>query len=197
MSDRADGAARWLPAARAGSQEAVGRALEACRGYLLLIANRELGADLQPKGAPSDLVQETFLQAHRDFGQFRGDSDEELLAWLRCLLQHRLANFARGFRGTQKRGLGREVALGTDSAAAPPTPEDTPSVQMMAREQAEAVEQALARLPKDYRRVILLRYQENRTFEEIGALLGRSAEAARKLWWRALERVQEDLQPPT
>jgi len=63
----------------------------------------------------------------------------------------------------------------------------------MAQEQAEALQQALGRLPDDYRRVILLRYQEDRSFEEIGRLMQRSPNAARLLWLRAIERVKHEL----
>src|SRR5262245_50318676 len=105
------GVAGWLPAARAGSQEALGLALEACRNYLLLIAERELDPDLRAKGGASDLVQETFLEAFRDFSRFHGTSEVELLAWLRQLLLHNLANFARRYRDTAKRQVGREVPL--------------------------------------------------------------------------------------
>ena len=58
------------------------------------------------------MVQETFLEAQRDFGRFRGTTDGELRAWLRQLLLHNLANFARSYRGTEKRQVEREVHLG-------------------------------------------------------------------------------------
>ena len=76
-------AARWLPAAQAGSKEALGQLLDSCRGYLLLIANQELGPDLQAKGGASDLVQETLLDACRDFAHFQGNTEQELFGWLR------------------------------------------------------------------------------------------------------------------
>src|SRR5437899_2062269 len=94
------GTARWLPAARTGSTEALGQLLEACRGYLLLIAQRELAPDLQAKGGASDLVQETFLKAQRHFAGFQGDSEGELKAWLRQLLLNNLADFTRLYRAT-------------------------------------------------------------------------------------------------
>jgi RNA polymerase sigma-70 factor (ECF subfamily) len=188
-----------LAAARAGSPEALGRALEAYRDYLLAIADRELQADLRAKGGASDLVQDTFLEAQRDFSQFAGSTEDELRAWLRALLQHRLANFARRYRQTQKRGLEREVALDAGNSSAAPgarvaanTP--TPSQEVIAHEQAAAVQEALQRLPEDYRTVITLRYQEDLSFEEIGGRMQRSAEAARKLWWRAIERLQDEME---
>ena len=91
MSD----AAQRLAAARAGSREALGQVLQACRGYLLLLAERELDPDLQTKGGASDLVQETFLEAQKDFANFQGNSEGELRAWLRQILLHNLANFTR------------------------------------------------------------------------------------------------------
>ena len=56
---------------------------EACRTYLLLVANRELPSDVRPKVGASDLVQDTFLDCHRSFGLFKGDTEAGLLAWLR------------------------------------------------------------------------------------------------------------------
>lgn len=197
MAERAKDAGQWLPAAQAGSNEALGRALEACRGYLLLVAQHHLGADLQAKGGASDLVQETFLEAQRDFAQFRGTSEAELLAWLRRLLLNNVGHFARRYRATGKRAVGREVLLvpdGSSDAPGPALPADTPSPsgQAMAHEQAEALRRALARLPDDYRRVITLRYDDGQSFEEIGRLMGRSPDAARKLWARAMERLRQE-----
>jgi RNA polymerase sigma-70 factor (ECF subfamily) len=194
-------AAQWLPAARAGSPEALGQALEACRDYLLRIAQRELGPDLQAKGGASDLVQVTVLDAIRDFAHFHGNTDTELLQWLRRLLRNNLADFTRQYRDTAKRQIGQEVRLeGGDSsaerggglAAAWPSP----SGEAMANEQAEAIRRAVERLPDDYRRVLVLRYQDERSFDEIGDLLGLTANAARKLLLRAVERVQRDLEAP-
>ena len=62
--------------------------------------------------------------------------------------------------------------------------------------QARALQDALAQLPDDYRQVITLRHQEQRSFEEIGILLGRSSEAVRKLWSRAIERLKQELGAP-
>jgi RNA polymerase sigma-70 factor (ECF subfamily) len=184
-----------LAAARAGSADALGRVLETCRRYLLLVAERQLDPKLRAKGGASDLVQETFLEAQRDFGGFRGTSEAELLAWLSRLLLNNVGNFARRYRGTNKRDVGREVLLQADnsSGAAVPDPAadvPSPSVQAMEEEQTAALQRALARLPDDYRQAIVLRYQEGRSFEEIGRLLNRSPDAARKLWSRAMERLR-------
>lgn len=190
--------ARWLASAQGGSLEAMGKVFDACRGYLLAIASRRLGAGLRSKGGASDLVQQTFLDAQRDFERFRGESEKELLAWLRQILLHNLAHFERSYRGTGKRDLGREAPLAdaassTDDGAHLATVAPSPSEQIVAREEAEAVQQAVQRLRDDFRQVLILRHQEQLTFEEIGRRLGCSTSGARALWLRAVERLNDDL----
>jgi RNA polymerase sigma-70 factor (ECF subfamily) len=182
-----------LLAAREGSRDALGRTLETCRRYLLTIAKDELSADLRAKGGASDLVQDTFLDAQSAFPQFRGSSEGELRAWLRRLLRHRAAKFGRRYRTTLKRRLCREASLPQPAPAAPDQRLVTPSVQLMAHERAERLRRALERLPEDYRRVVTLRYVDQESFDEIGRRMGRTPNAARLLWLRAIERVREEL----
>src|SRR5947209_965583 len=123
-----------LRAARTGSREALGQALEACRLYLLRIAREELDSVLQAKASASDLVQETFLEAQRDFPKFQGRTEAELLAWLRQALLHNLANLERQYRATAKRRVTREVRLPTESSAGaePMDTGPTPSARLQA-----------------------------------------------------------------
>jgi RNA polymerase sigma-70 factor (ECF subfamily) len=83
------------------------------------------------------------------------------------------------------------AVLSDQGEAAPFAQPESPSRQMMAAEQAAALRAALLRLPEDYRQVILLRNIERLSFQEIGARLQRSNEAARKLWVRAVDRLRE------
>jgi RNA polymerase sigma-70 factor (ECF subfamily) len=189
----------WLREARAGSAEALGLLFKRCRGYLYLIARAELDPAIRAKGSASDLVQETFLEAQLAFPRFAGKTEDELKAWLRQLLLNNVADFTRRFRDTAKRRLSSEVSLDAGSSsfdrdagfiADLPLPEEV----AVRREEADAVLRALDRLPEDQRRVLLLRHREDRTFPEIGTLMGRSANAAEKLWARAIERLQRELE---
>jgi RNA polymerase sigma-70 factor (ECF subfamily) len=185
---------RWLSAARDGCRDALGQVLESCRRYLLHIARHELNGDLQAKGGASDLVQDTFLECQGAFGRFQGNSEDEMRAWLRQLLHHRASKFRRRYRTTQKRQLARETALTTASRPARGEGElPSPSVQVMAHEEALRLRQALEHLPDDYRRVITLRYVEQYSFEEIGQRMERTSNAARLLWLRAIEHVKHEL----
>src|SRR5271163_4886949 len=98
MTQPANDPDRLLADARAGSRDALGGILEGCRRYLLAIAERQLDPDLRSKGGASDLVQETFLEAQRDFARFQGSSAEELRAWLRQVLLHNVGAFTRRYR---------------------------------------------------------------------------------------------------
>jgi RNA polymerase sigma-70 factor (ECF subfamily) len=199
MNDAPPTEARWLAVARSGCPEALGAALEACRTYLLLVANHELDPQLRAKGGASDLVQETFLDAQRDFAAFRGNTEGEWRAWLRQTLMHNLATFTRRYRETDKRNVAREAPIdaGPYSAggvAQLPADTPSPSAEVMWDERLRAVAAALMCLPDDYHRVIELRYQDGRSFSEIAEALGRSENAVRKLWFRAIERLQQELE---
>jgi RNA polymerase sigma-70 factor (ECF subfamily) len=163
----------------------------------MLVAGRELGRDLRAKEGVSDLVQRTFLEAHRDFERFQGRTEGELRAWLRGILRNDLGHVVDRYRGTGKREIGREVRiddtanLGVKESMA----EETVSVsaQVIRREQEEAVRRALTRLPEHQSRIFHWRYRDGASFEQIGRRLGCSADGARKAWGRVIGRLQREL----
>jgi RNA polymerase sigma-70 factor (ECF subfamily) len=178
-----------LLAARAGAADHVGNLLDTCRPYLLSIAQSEFPSDLHGKLGASDLVQETLARGVEHFGTFQGHTQAELHGWLRKILLNHLANVWKAY-GTEKRQLEREQPA--DSALADPY-RLHPSGEAVSREESERLEAALARLPEEYRQVIRLRHQENLSFAQVGAVIGKSEDAAGKIWARALERLQKEL----
>jgi RNA polymerase sigma-70 factor (ECF subfamily) len=69
-----------LARAQAGDREALGQLLALYRDYLELLARLQVRPRLKGKLDAQDLVQETFLKAHRHFAQFRGTSEREWTA---------------------------------------------------------------------------------------------------------------------
>jgi RNA polymerase sigma-70 factor (ECF subfamily) len=185
--------------ARAGGEEALGPLLELYRNYLRLLARIEIGRKLQGKLDASDLVQETFLEAHRNFGLFRGTDEPQFAAWLRQILAAKVANLVRHYFGTQ----GRDVRLEQDLAAHLDNSSrilgnelaaslTSPSLQAARREQAVLLADALEKLPPDYREVIILRHLEGLTFPEVSRRMGRTLDSVEKLWLRGLARLRQE-----
>lgn len=183
-----------LQEAQAGDGAALGELLEGCRAYLHLLASRQLGVDLRPKLGASDLVQKTYLDVQQSFERFHGSTGAEFHAWIERILLNNLADCARQFRATEKRQVDREVPLAARPAEFV-ADDTTPSQQAIHREEEEKLQVALERLPEDYRRVVLLRNQEKRPFEEIGRLMDRSTDAAKKLWARAILTLEKEMRP--
>jgi RNA polymerase sigma-70 factor (ECF subfamily) len=157
----------------------------------------QIGRRIQGKVDPSDVVQETFLNAHRQFPQFRGTSENELVAWLRRILAGELALTFRRYLGTKARDLSLEEELGSqldESSAAMDcglaASISTPSQRASRREQAVLLSEALARLPEDYREVIILRHLESLSFAIVAERMGRSEDSVQKLWVRALANLR-------
>ena len=157
------------------------RLLGQFRPYLRSIAEAALPRELQAKLDASDLVQETLLRGFRRFSHYRGTTERELTAWLTEILQNFLVDVRRGFQ-CGARDVRREQPLVELACSKSPTASD------LARktESQEQLQQAMAKLPEDYRTVLDLRQQYGLTFPEIGVRMDRSADAARMLWGRAI-----------
>ena len=172
------------------------------RHYLRLLAQGQLGRHLRAKCDPSDLVQQTLLEAYRDFPRFTGGTEAELLGWLRQILAHNLYNEARHY-ATKQRAADRELSLddvraGLDRSSAAlgrclAAGGASPSQSAARREAAVQLADRLAQLPADYQAVIVLRIFEGLSAEETAQRMGRTAGAVRMLQMRALTALREQL----
>lgn len=190
-----------LQQARKGDEAALGRLLASYTHYLTLLARVQIGRRLQGKVDPSDLVQETFLDAHRQMASFRGVTEAELVAWLRRILAGQLALMFRRYLGTKGRDarLERDLAAEIDQSSlildrGLVASHSTPSQHASRREQAVLLAEALATLPHDYREVIILRHIEGMSFPEVAQRMGRSDDSVQKLWVRALASLRRSLE---
>src|SRR5262245_46280846 len=104
-SDHRPTAEQLLAEARQGKGEGLGTLLELYRNYLGLVARTQIDVHLRAQVNPSDVVQETFLEAYRDFQQFQGTTEREFLAWVRRILIHHLGRLVgKRIRGEQRDG---------------------------------------------------------------------------------------------
>lgn len=191
MNSDGNEVATLIEQARNGSDEAISALIESVRTYLLLVANKEIDPRLRQKVAASDVVQDTCLAISERFETFRGTSEPEFRGWLRQVLLNSLADSRRRYVKSQKRQVSREVVLG--DGATLPAQNISPRTSMIANEEAGQLMAAMERLPDDYRQVLQLRNWDLLPFEDIGTRLNRTADAAQKLWTRAVKRLEQEL----
>ncbi len=167
--------------------------------YLRLLAEVQLGQYMRSRLGASDVVQETFLEATRDWQSFRGKSDMELLAWLKKILFHNV-NQAIDFHMAKKRSIRKEVSmermvamhfssLAIENALAANV--SSPSEPARKREMMVAVADCMAMLSDEHRQILILRTLQSKTYQEIAPILGKSVEACRMSWVRAVKELRQ------
>jgi RNA polymerase sigma-70 factor (ECF subfamily) len=190
--------ARLMSLARQGSSDAMGQLLEAYRPFLLAVAAAELDGELTAKAGPSDVVQETCIEAHRDFAMFQSDKLHDLKAWLHAILMNNLADLRKRFLRVNKRLVRRERPLPDGGSQrffkASHSPPESPSNAALTKEERDSIEAAMNRLSAAHREVIIMRCREGRSFQEIADAIGRSSDAARMLWNRAVLQLKKILE---
>jgi len=201
LSDTQGEIDKLFASAREGSASCLGRLLTLYSNYLKLLIATQLDERLRVRVSPSDIVQETFFEAHRDFAQFRGQSPGEFVAWLRKILVNNILRVVEQHLLAEKRDVRREISLERigrrleESTARLESlltqQSDSPSGLAQRNEHEVLLADALADLPDDYRQVILLRHIEGLQFEEVARRMDRSSGAVRMLWLRALERLRK------
>jgi RNA polymerase sigma-70 factor (ECF subfamily) len=169
---------------------------EKYRDYLRLLTRVQLGNGANHLIDPSDLVQQTLLEAYQKRGQFRGQNDAERAAWLRAILARNLADAIRA-QGRKKRDVSRVRSLeaGLESSSAClgawlAAEQSTPSEQAVRHEQAVLLASALARLPVSQREALVLHYWQGLSLSEIALRLNRTSDGAAGLLKRGLKNLR-------
>ena len=163
----------------------------------------QLTPELLPRATPSDVVQDTFLEAYRDFVQFRGNSPAEFLAWLRRILVRNIVRLVEHHISAQKRDVRKEISLESIARAFDQSTcrldhvlgvaVKTEADRIESSERVAIVADHLAKLPSQYRDVLVLRHLEELSFEQVAKRMNRTAAATRMLWVRAIDRLRESL----
>jgi len=172
-----------LRQALAGSDEALERLYGRYAPRLLAFIRLKMGRGLRARLESGDILQATFLKSFQHLDDFEGADGRSMLGWLMRIAEHEIRDRA-DFHQRQQRDLNREEdAAGRDDLAA-----RSRSVlsRMILDERAARVDEALASLSEPHRQVILLRTFEELTFPQIARELGRSEDASRMLFARAM-----------
>ncbi len=182
-----------IQAARDGDDSALNEIWRQLRSYLLIFADQRLDDGLRGKLDASDVVQQSLLEAHRDFGEFRGESESELKSWISRLVVHNLSDAGRRFRQSQQRDVAKEVTLSAEAELTVAKKESSASSIVRRRETDDELLRAVAELPERSQQIVELRHRLGLSHAEIGRELGMTEAATRKLWSRIVEELQERL----
>lgn len=178
-----------LERAKGNDSTALGLLLQKARPFLFTLAARHLSPQLKCKTGESDLVQETCSVAIEGISQFRGTTEKEFMGWLSTILSRRAATQAHHYLSTEKRDIQREVPLESPSGQKKwdiLDPEVSPSKAVSRLEEREAVAKKVHELPASMQEVVMLRFRDNLSFQDIAQRLGKTELAVKKMWVRAL-----------
>jgi RNA polymerase sigma-70 factor (ECF subfamily) len=184
---------RFLDAVRAGDASAYDRLFASHRPELRRFVALRLDARVQARLDPSDVVQETQLEAYRRMDDFLRRRPMPFRVWLRKTAYERLLKLRRRHVAA-RRSVDRELGLPDQSSLLLARPfldrELSPSQQLARGDLIQRVRQALAGLSETDREVLLMRHVEELPYREIGCILDLDPAAARKRYGRALLRLR-------
>ena len=173
------------------------------RNYLSLLARLRLDHNHQVRIDASDVVQETLLRAVRDFHAFRGNTEAEMMQWLRRILSCTMTDLLRRHRA-DKRDMKLERRLADELEQSSRMLDhmlagsaSSPSQTALRHERARLLADAISQLPSDLREVIILRHFENMSLAQVAERMDRSSNSVQKLWSRALMKLHDHLEGQT
>jgi RNA polymerase sigma-70 factor (ECF subfamily) len=171
------------------------------REYLCSLARARLDPRLWARVDPSEVVQEALLKAHAARDQFRGQTEQELAAWLRTIFNNTLSNALRACG--RRHGL-TSVSLNdlSESSSAQPAnvPADTglPPEEVAAHnEQLLRLAAALKGLPDDQRVVLEMKHLHGLSVTEIYEQTGRTRASVAGLLFRGVNALRGLLDEPS
>jgi RNA polymerase sigma-70 factor (ECF subfamily) len=190
-----DAASRLLREARAGSDDARGQLLNLYSQFLTNLAAANLDPKLGAKTRLSDVVQETFVRAHKDFHAFVVGSVREWEQWLTVLALNTVTDLRRRYR-RKKRDIDREQSIEELESKAflqslSTLRQDSPERGVAAEDQAERILRVVPQLKPSHQAVILWHFQQGLDAKQIAAKVGRTEDAVRMLIDRAVKALRK------
>jgi len=186
--------------ARQGDRVALGRLLIAHDARLRGHISRRISHDLQGLLSVEDVLQETYIEAHRHIGGFEPHGPQAIYRWLAAIADHKLIDAARAAHAAKRppphRALTSPVDRSTSFLALAELVDDkgkTPSRVVAGQEAVRSVQVALAALPEACRQAVWMRHIEGQSVSEIATALGRTEHAVHQLCYRGLALLREQM----
>jgi RNA polymerase sigma-70 factor (ECF subfamily) len=198
MENNSADTVRLIELARAGDAAALNEMFSRHRDRLRRMVELRLDRRLLSRVDPSDVIQESYLDAVRRLDEYLADPRVPLFLWLRLVVGDRLRKLHRDHLGTQMRDAGRELSLYRDPLPAASSAAlaaqllgrlTSPTQAAVRAEQMLRVQEALNALDPIDREVICLRHFEGLSRAETAQVLGIEEAATAKRLVRALARL--------
>jgi RNA polymerase sigma-70 factor (ECF subfamily) len=193
-SDSAE-VADLLRQVRAGKTQAFEALFARHRAYLHQVIALRMDPRLRARVDPSDVVQETHLEAYRRLPDYLQRLPMPFRVWLRKTAYERLLFLRRQHVEAERRSVGREVAIPDASSLLLAeqflADGSTPSQTLAKHELARQVRQAVAQLSEADQEVVLMRTFEGLSNQEIGFILDLDPGTVSKRYGRALLRLHQ------
>jgi RNA polymerase sigma-70 factor (ECF subfamily) len=158
---------------------------------------RKLPGELQAKVGASDVIQEAYIAAFLRLTQFEDRGDGSFARWMRGILDHKLLDEVRRHAAAQKRAAARETRIRTrDEKPDFAEQRRTPSEDAAAAEDADRLRSKLDLLPEHHRAILRLVHDEGLSLVDAGARMGRTPDAARMLYGRAVAKLTKLIGAP-
>ncbi len=165
--------------ARRGDADAFEQLVVAYRDQVFRLALRMCGSEADA----DEVAQEAFLSAWKALPNFRGES--QFSTWLYQLTTHAAIDLMR----REKRQIAADDITGVNAADPAPSPQQ----QAEQSEQREIVRDAILQLAPEQREVVVLRFMEELSYEEIGAVLKLPSGTVKSRLNRAKAQLKEIL----
>ncbi len=143
------------------------------------------------KEVAEDIVQETFLAALKSSKGFKGRSSA--YTWLCSIAYHKVADYYRR-RARERKRMVSGIDVDTVEDAENPGRQPQPDSLIESAETRQVVHEALSSLPWDYRQVLILKYVEDMSVQEISHVMERSPKSIEGLLTRARKALQTQLE---
>jgi len=181
--------------AQAGDASALTVLMVRYQALLTRHAERQLPDFLRPRVSIADVVQEAQIVVHERNHEFEDRGAGSFRNWLLKIVDLKVKEVLRTHMATAKRAVGREVVKRTNVRTAYfVSGESSPSQVAVGDELQGVARQAMDALPEDYRQVLGLAREQGMSLREVAACMGRSREAIKKLYGRALSRFTEEFE---
>jgi RNA polymerase sigma-70 factor (ECF subfamily) len=193
---------RLVERARGGDTAAAGEVLVRHRARLRRMVEARLDRRVRGRIDPSDVLQDSLVDAVAKLPEYLADPKVPLFLWLRLVVGERLSKIHRDHLGAQVRDAGREVSLfrGPMPAASSAAlaahllgKETSPTQAAVRAERLLRLQEALNALDPLDREVLSLRHFEELTHVEAARVLDIGEAAAAKRYVRALKRLRDVL----